>query len=120
MSIVENSHDLKSFQDPNTKEQIQEVFGGKDCALKQSSLARIIIPLGGLVKAHYHPVCEEMYYILKGKGKMTLDGKEQDIGPNSVIGIPTNVTHSMTVSEEIEMIVVCTPPWTPECSVYVD
>uniref|UniRef100_A0A7S4NW73 Cupin type-2 domain-containing protein n=1 Tax=Paramoeba aestuarina TaxID=180227 RepID=A0A7S4NW73_9EUKA len=118
MSIVQDATSVPSFTDPNTKEQIQEVFGAKDDTLKSTSIARIIVPAGGFVKAHYHPVCEEVYYILRGKGKMTLDGETKDVGPNSVVGISAKVNHSMTVQEEIEMVVVCSPPWTPECSVF--
>ncbi len=45
---------------------------------KKSSLAKIVLTPGGKSPAHYHPVVEETYYMLSGKGGRMIIGKDRN------------------------------------------
>ena len=44
-------------------------------------------------KLHYHKRATELYYVLKGTGKVVLDGKEQEVRPGTMVHIPAGVVH---------------------------
>lgn len=44
---------------------------------------------------HYHPNCEEMLYVLSGRGQHSLDGELLEVKPGTTIRIPTSVKHNL-------------------------
>ena len=46
------------------------------------------------IKAHYHATHEEVVYIVKGAGKMTLGDKTQEVKEGDVVFIPRKTLHS--------------------------
>ena len=44
---------------------------------------------GGLVDPHQHPT-HEFYYVTAGRGLMTIDGEEREIGQGDLVHIPPN------------------------------
>ncbi|MGH9356584.1 MAG: cupin domain-containing protein, partial [Terriglobia bacterium] len=66
----------------------------------------------GHVEPHTHSEAEQVYYILKGKGLMTLDGKDHVVEPNTAIFIPPGVAHGIanTGLKDLVFIVVTVPP----------
>lgn len=57
---------------------------------------------------HQHPH-EQSGYVISGKYRMTVDGKEYELQPGDSYAIPGNVTHSFEVIEGSEVIDVFTP-----------
>jgi quercetin dioxygenase-like cupin family protein len=49
---------------------------------------------GGMVDAHAHPT-HEFYYVLSGRGIMTISGEERRIGQGDLVHIPPNAVHSL-------------------------
>jgi quercetin dioxygenase-like cupin family protein len=49
---------------------------------------------GGAVHTHWHPTYE-FYYGLTGRGVMTLDGEDREVGPGDLILIGPDVPHSI-------------------------
>ncbi len=49
---------------------------------------------GGLVDPHSHPT-HEFYYVTAGRGIMTIDGEEREIGQGDLVHIPPNLVHSL-------------------------
>jgi quercetin dioxygenase-like cupin family protein len=45
---------------------------------------------------HYHPNCEEVLYMLAGRGQHSLDGELIDLKPGMTVRIPANVRHNLT------------------------
>ena len=43
---------------------------------------------------HYHPNCEEVLYVLSGRGKHRLDGQAIELQPGATIRIPAGVQHN--------------------------
>ena len=49
---------------------------------------------------------DELYYVVSGRGQITVDGTTQPVGPGSVIFVKADVAHRFhDVSEELEIIV---------------
>jgi mannose-6-phosphate isomerase-like protein (cupin superfamily) len=71
---------------------------------------------------HYHPYAEETYYIMKGKGRMIIDGTEHVVQPGDAVLISPPEKHQIFCdgNEDLEFIVVCAPAWEPSNSVYID
>lgn len=44
---------------------------------------------------HYHPNCEEILYMISGRGQHSYDGAVFDLVPGSTIRIPAGVKHNM-------------------------
>jgi len=55
-------------------------------ALKHS-VAHVVIPSGCSSLLHYHPEAEETYCILKGEGKIVVDGKEYPVKSGDTVFI---------------------------------
>jgi quercetin dioxygenase-like cupin family protein len=49
---------------------------------------------GGAVHTHWHPTYE-FYYGITGRGVMTLDGEDREVGPGDLVLIPPDVPHSI-------------------------
>lgn len=66
----------------------------------------------GYAEVHSHDVAENLYYILKGRGVVELDGVRHLVEPHTVIHIPPGVRHGIfnTGLEDLVFIVVASPP----------
>lgn len=54
---------------------------------------------------------EEMYFILEGQARMRLGSEERMVGPETVIVIPSNVTHQIaSVSDRVRFLWAQAPP----------
>ena len=49
---------------------------------------------GGAVLPHTHPT-HEFYYVTSGRGIMTIDGDDAEVGQGDLIHIPPNAVHSL-------------------------
>ena len=59
------------------------------------SLAEAIIPAGGRTLLHRHLMSEEIYYIVRGDGMMTLGGKTFFVKAGDTICIPPGTPHAI-------------------------
>ena len=59
-------------------------------------------------KLHYHERTDEIYYVISGKGTMTLDGEEVELHTGVVVYVPRGVRHKAT--GDLTVLVVCVPP----------
>ncbi len=106
-----------------TREVIAELVGaGIEGTTVNYSIAHVKVLPGGLTPKHFHPDVVETYCIINGRGLMTLDGEEAQVGPGEVIHINPPSHHKMVnaFEEDLEMIVVCAPSWTPDCTVWLE
>ena len=58
-------------------------------------------------KPHYHKRSTELYYVLGGKGTVTVDGVTHPVAPGSLIHIPTGIVHS--AQGQMRLLVVGIP-----------
>lgn len=70
----------------------------------------VVIYPGGSIPAHDH-ITVESYTILKGRGKMTVDGETQPVKPGDYIYMSPNQKHSLvnTGNEDMHMMFVYAP-----------
>jgi mannose-6-phosphate isomerase-like protein (cupin superfamily) len=82
----------------------------------QHSLAHVVVPPSKLSPRHYHKVFEETYYILKGEAHMVIDGHEFTLAPGQSCLIMPGEVHQVSNRQttELEFLVICAPPWTPD------
>lgn len=67
-------------------------------------------------KEHFHKAYEETYYILSGKGTITLDGDTWEAEAGTVVYIPAGIPHSLesTSPDPLVFIIFGTPPMSIE------
>lgn len=103
-------------------EIISELLGVSGGGTQQHSVAQITLASGKASRPHYHPVAEESYYILKGKARVVINDEVSYCEKGDTIAIPSGVVHQIfnDSDQDLVFLAICVPPWTPECSVYVD
>jgi mannose-6-phosphate isomerase-like protein (cupin superfamily) len=88
---------------------------------RKHSIARVFIPKGCRSQLHKHPQgVEETYYIIKGEGFLNLDGDKVNVSKGDAVLIEAGEIHMIVASEDLEFIVVCSPPWTPEIMIMLE
>ena len=45
------------------------------------------------VALHRHPKADEYFYVVQGKGKLTVGNEEAEVGPGSIVRVPAGVLH---------------------------
>jgi mannose-6-phosphate isomerase-like protein (cupin superfamily) len=81
------------------------------CDITQCSLAEEVLPPGRAVTPHHHRQIEEIYYILEGRGLMTVGSESREVAAGDAIFVPRNHRHSLsnTGDEPIRLLVACGP-----------
>lgn len=101
--------------------EIRELLAHRNSCIEKQSLADARLQPGASTTAHYHRVTEEIYYILKGQGKMTIDGETRTVGPGDAIAIPPTQVHQITNTgnEPLVFLCTCVPPYEHDDTVLV-
>ncbi|MEW6130777.1 MAG: cupin domain-containing protein [Acidobacteriota bacterium] len=79
--------------------------------ITQCSLAEELLPPGAAVTAHHHRELEEIYYLIEGKGLMTVGDEEREVGAGDAIYVPRGARHRLKNigDEPIRLLVACGP-----------
>jgi mannose-6-phosphate isomerase-like protein (cupin superfamily) len=98
---------------------IREILAYRNSCVALQSLAEATLPLGARTEAHFHPVTEEIYYILRGTGLMAIESERRSVGPRDGIAIPPGVKHQIenTGSEDLVFLCCCAPAYQHEDTV---
>lgn len=63
---------------------------------------------GAVIGEHAHEEDEEIYYVLEGRGTMTLDGERFEIGPGDLAVTPAGHSHGLVNGQApMRLIVAC-------------
>ena len=75
------------------------------------SLAEEMLPPGKAVAPHRHRELEEIYYIVSGRGLMTVGDENREVCAGDAIYVPRGHRHTLenTGSEPIRLLVICGP-----------
>lgn len=123
MLITRKDKIKKPFENP-TGERIYEMVGRPEHqgGSTKHSFGHVVIPPNCSSRAHYHPEAEETYYILKGKAKMIINGKEYYVHSGDTIFVRPPERHQIFTEgdEDLEFIVICAPAWEPSNSIFLD
>jgi mannose-6-phosphate isomerase-like protein (cupin superfamily) len=89
---------------------------------ERHSVAEVVIPPGLATLRHYHPVAEETYYILLGRGRIIIDGEEAEAVPGEAIYIAPGEHHKLENLEDadLRLLCVCAPAWEPTNTVWLE
>jgi mannose-6-phosphate isomerase-like protein (cupin superfamily) len=118
---IHNIHRVPAFTTKDGSE-IRELLAHRNSCIKLQSLAEARLPPGGQTAPHYHPNTEEIYYILEGEGRMTIDGETCEVGPGDAIAIGPGAVHTIVNSgqETLKFLCCCAPGYEDTNTVLVD
>jgi mannose-6-phosphate isomerase-like protein (cupin superfamily) len=117
---VRNLNEVSAFITKDGSE-IRELLAHRNSCIQKQSLAEARLPPGRATVPHYHPVTEEIYYVLEGRGGMEIDGEARAVGPGDAIAIPPGATHQMTNTgiAPLRFLCCCAPAYEHEDTVLV-
>lgn len=118
---VRNIDEVPAFTTKDGSE-IRELLAHRNSCIRNQSLAEARLPVGAATTTHYHPVMEEIYYILEGRGRMLIDDESRDVGPGDAIAIPPGATHQIINAGEITLkfLCCCAPAYEHDDTVLVE
>lgn len=101
MPVIEHNQ-VKKFSLPGLEHQ---TVAGPEHGMKTMEVWVQSIAPGSGTPVHRH-ACEEAIVVLQGSGRLTVNGRETEFGPNSTLQIPADATHQIrnTGSEEMSIV----------------
>lgn len=87
--------------------EIRELLAHRNSCIAKQSLAEARLPPGGQTAPHYHPLTEEIYYILEGTGRLTIGDETHDVGPGDAIAIPPGAVHTIATTSAVALRFLC-------------
>jgi mannose-6-phosphate isomerase-like protein (cupin superfamily) len=77
------------------------------------SLAEATLEPDEATQRHYHRATEEIYFVLKGSGRMEVDGETRMVRPGDAILIPAGAWHTLenNGTSELRILCCCAPPY---------
>jgi mannose-6-phosphate isomerase-like protein (cupin superfamily) len=80
------------------------------------SLAEATLEPDQATQRHQHRLTEEIYFVLKGSGRMEVDGVTQMVRPGDAILIPAGTWHSLenNGTSELRILCCCAPPYSDD------
>ena len=74
------------------------------------SLGLYVLPAGGVDPQQPHNE-DEVYYVVRGRGQITVDGETQPVEPGSIIFVAAHAHHRFhDITETLELLVFFAPP----------
>ncbi len=109
---IKNLNEVPSFTTKDGSE-IRELLAHRNSAIRHQSLAEARLPVGGATQEHYHPKCEEIYYLTHGAGKIRIEGKTREVRAGDAIAIPPGQKHKLwnTGAEVLKLLCCCAPAY---------
>jgi mannose-6-phosphate isomerase-like protein (cupin superfamily) len=111
---IRNIQQVLAFQTADGSE-IRELLAHRNSCIHKQSLAEARLAPGQATTPHYHPVVEEIYYILEGTGRMQLGNEVAEVGPGDAIAIPPGMIHTIenTGDQTLKFLCCCAPGYEP-------
>lgn len=103
---VRNIDQVAAFTTKDGSE-IRELLAHRNSCIRNQSLAEARLPAGAATTPHYHPLTEEIYYILAGTGRMQIGDEARSIGPGDAIAIPPGATHQIANTSAVTLRFLC-------------
>ena len=77
------------------------------------SLAEATLEPDEATQRHYHRATEEIYFVLKGSGRMEVDGETRMVRPGDAVLIPAGAWHTLenNGTSELRILCCCAPPY---------
>ena len=110
--IVINRDDSRPFVTKDGSE-VRSIIDRSNAPVRNQSLAEATLPPGASTEEHRHLLSEEIYYVLSGRGQMTIAHETRDVGPGDGVLIPNTTPHTLanTGDEPLVFLCCCAPPY---------
>ena len=91
--------------------EIRPLIDRTTAGITRCSLAEEVLLPGQSVTPHHHREIEEVYYIVEGRGVMTVGDEQREIAAGDAVFIPRGHRHTLanTGTEPIKLLLVCGP-----------
>jgi mannose-6-phosphate isomerase-like protein (cupin superfamily) len=85
------------------------------------SLAEATLEVEQATERHYHRVAEEIYFVLKGQGRMEVEGEITHVRPGDAVLIPAGAWHQLenNGTSELRILCCCAPPYSHDDTFFV-
>ena len=103
---IQNINSVPAFTTKDGSE-IRELLAHRNSLIKNQSLAEARVAPGLYTQPHYHPLTEEIYYILSGTGEMTIDSETKTVGPGDAVAIAPGAVHTIYNSGRETLLFLC-------------
>lgn len=112
MDVI-NRDSVPAFTTKDTS-TIREILAPRNSTIVEQSLAEATLGPGAKTQAHRHPHTEEIYYILKGMGRMAVEAEQREVGAGDGIAIPAGLRHQIenTGAQDLVFLCCCVPAYT--------
>ena len=112
MAIRTRINDITPYITRDGSEIKELMHPAKQGNLSQS-LAEAIVQQGQQTRLHRHHHSEELYYITKGEGRMTLGEEQFEVKAGDTICILPGTAHCIknTGTEALHILCMCSPPY---------
>jgi mannose-6-phosphate isomerase-like protein (cupin superfamily) len=109
---IKNLDEVPAFTTKDGSE-IRELLAYRNSVIRNQSLAEARLPVGGATQEHYHPKCEEIYYITHGVGRMRIEGELREVRVGDAIAISPGQKHKLwnTGEEMLRLLCCCAPAY---------
>ncbi len=93
--------------------EIRPLIDRTTSTVELCSLAEEVLPPGRAVLKHQHRATEEIYYVLRGAGRMTVGADVRDVAAGDAVLIPRGAAHTLenTGREPMTILLVCGPAY---------
>ena len=91
--------------------EIRPLVDRTTSGITRCSLAEETLPPGRAVTPHHHREIEEIYYILSGRGVMTVGDEKREVAAGDCIYVPRRSRHTLenTGAEPMKLLLACGP-----------
>lgn len=119
MEII-NLNSVKRFITKDTS-IIREILSPRNSSLKNQSLAEATVLPGKSTAEHYHLKTEEIYYILRGQGKIFVEDEERMVKPGDGVVILPGKRHKICNigNEDLVFLCCCAPSYEDDDTVVI-
>jgi mannose-6-phosphate isomerase-like protein (cupin superfamily) len=113
--IIVNRQHAAIINTPHGSE-IRPLIDRTTSSIERCSLAEEVLPVGASVGRHHHIETEEIYYILEGRGRMTVGEEVREVETGDAVFIPRRETHTLenTGKTAMTILLVCGPAYSYE------
>ena len=110
--IVVNRNQAAVINTPHGSE-IRPLIDRTTSGVELCSLAEEVLPIGAAVGRHHHVETEEVYYVLRGRGRMAVGEEAREVGAGDAVFIPRGQAHTLsnTGDEPMTILLVCGPAY---------
>ena len=91
--------------------EIRPLIDRSTSGITQCSLAEEVVPPACSVAPHHHREIEEIYYIVAGRGLMTVGDETCEVVAGDAVYVPRGHRHTLenNGAEPIKLVLVCGP-----------